>query len=368
MTKKILVTSDKFKGSVTAADACRLIGKGIRKSFPDYEIWTHPIADGGDGSIEVLCAYMPCETISVLTEDPLGRSITAEYVISNKTAFIEIAAASGFVLLADDERDPLLTSTYGTGILVKDALCRDIGEVVFLLGGSATNDAGLGIAAALGFIFSDTHGNAIKPNGGNLQSITHISNPAAFAAKFTFLTDVDNPFYGEEGAAFVYGPQKGASPAAVQALDVGLRNVASLIMEKYGLDLQTVKGAGAAGGIAGGLSPLLNGEIKNGFDTLSTVTGLEQKLAEADVVISGEGKLDRQSLRGKVVGKLASLCSKYDKDLHIIAGTNELTRKECEAMGIRSVLAVREIAASLPDAIKNAPSYIEQLGANLNLR
>ncbi|MEL6140056.1 MAG: glycerate kinase [Bacteroidota bacterium] len=362
----ILLAPDKFKGSLSAIAIARAISKGLRASLHSIkEINIHPLADGGDGSLDVLASYLNLDKMEVLTLDPLERPIKSSYLCNEEMAFIEVASASGLVLLSPSERNPRLTSTLGTGLLIKNALERGITQIYLFLGGSATNDLGFGILAALGFELLDAAGNQLLPIGDNLGKVHTIVPSESYNwsdINFTVLCDVDNPPFGPNGAAYVYAAQKGASLEDIAFLDAGLQSSCAVIQQQSGKYVAQLAGGGAAGGIATSLFALLNARIQPGFQLLSELTFLEDRVQKADIVISGEGKLDRQSLRGKVVDGVAKLCQKHNKPLYLFVGANELAEKDWKEHGIQAVYQVISLANELEDAMLNAEQYLEQLG------
>ena len=266
---KILIATDKFKDSLTALEVCEGLKQGILHTFPTVEIEILPLADGGEGTLETLQTVWGGQFISCEVKDPLSRKINANYlwIEEKQTAIIEMARASGIELLKQNERNCLITSTYGTGELINNALEKGAIEIILTVGGSATNDAGIGMASALGYEFLDKFDCILEPIGKNLSEIfTIISkniHPKLLQTKFTVATDVSNPFYGNEGAAYVFSPQKGADNQAVESLDLGLQNVNQLIKKDFNIDLQTISGSGAGGGIGGGAVAFLKAEIKS---------------------------------------------------------------------------------------------------------
>jgi len=365
----ILLAPDKFKGSLSAQAVGEAIARGLHQQSLEVSTIIHPLADGGDGSLEVLAQHLQGEWVTTAVTDPLGRPINGSYLRTPAAAFIEVASASGLVLLTESERNPLLTTTLGTGQLVAHALRHGARHIYLFLGGSATNDAGTGIAVALGWQFLDQAGNRLAPTGNNLGHIHDLIPGQEFELTqltFTLLCDVNNPFCGPQGAAYVYAEQKGATPADIQLLDNGLRHFAGVLQEYTGRDIANRPGSGAAGGIAGGLAALLGAEIRSGFQTIAELTGLAAKIAAADLVISGEGRLDGQSLQGKVVGSLAELCQRQGKPLVLCVGANTLGVAESRAVA-RAVYAVRDQATDLADALTHAESYLEQIGKTMKL-
>ncbi len=365
---KILIAPDKFKGSLSAEEVCLAIGKGIRGANKDIETIFHPMADGGDGSIAVLSRHLKFEKHEVNTSDPLGRPIQVPYFTHGESAFVELATASGYALLKQQEMNPLITSTAGTGKLILDAISKGYKHIYLFLGGSSTNDAGIGIAAALGYHFLDRNEQPLKAIGQNLASIQYIKPGTLFNSQqiqITLLCDVSNPLYGPNGAAYVYAPQKGASAEDVKFLDDGLRHFSQVVKDQLGVDISELPGGGAAGGIGAGLSALLNADIQAGFPTLSKLTKLEEQIKAADLVISGEGRLDAQSLQGKVISGMAQLCKKHNKPFVVFTGKNDLSSEKAKVLNIRQIFSVMEQAKDLQDAMGNGRDYLVKMAKRL---
>ncbi len=362
---KVLIAPDKFKGSLSALEVAKAIAKGIQQHNASIECIVHPLADGGDGSLEVLQSYLNLKAVTLSVEDPLGRGIAATYFISKEAAFIEVASASGLVLLQESERNPLKTSTYGTGELIADALTRGIREIYLFLGGSATNDGGMGIADALGFQFLDAQGKPLTPIGENLIAIQKIIPPKNQEilknTRFYCLCDVKNPLCGLNGASHVYAAQKGGNLTEIEALERGMKHYANLLEVQFEKDIHSLAGGGAAGGIAAGLAVLLDSEIKSGIASILELTEFEQQLQIADLVISGEGKLDSQTLEGKVVSGVSELAKKYQKPLILFVGQQELNRAAQAHLDITSIHAVLEHSKDLEDAMQNTPAILTNL-------
>jgi glycerate 2-kinase len=366
-TMKILLCPDKFKGSLSAKQVCKAIGTGLKKSQPQAETVFHPMADGGDGSLEILSAHLALRPKSVLTTDPVGRPVNANYFTSTDAAFIELASASGLVLLKNGERNPLITSSFGSGKMIADALADGFQKIYLFLGGSATNDAGMGIAAALGCQFLGKNGEMLEPTGGNLPKVKSITPSRLFdfkKTKITLLCDVTNPLHGPDGAAHVYARQKGASEEQVAYLDDGLRHFSQILFKETGVEVASLPGSGAAGGIAASLVALFGARLQNGFATIAALTNLEKQIQLADWVISGEGKLDGQSLQGKVVDGVAALCRKHGKPLVLFVGKNELTATEVQQLGAKQVFSISDHATGLEDAMRNGAEYLEGMAAS----
>jgi len=363
---KILIACDKFKGSLKAVEVCKAIARGIQKYDSKISCNLHPIADGGDGSLAIIANYLETSKITVDTIDPLGKKIKASYLISGANAYFELAAASGIVLLSDSERNPMRTHTTGTGLLMKDALSRNIRNFYLLAGGSATNDAATGIAHAIGFQFFNKDKKELEPTGANLQHIHSIGRPKNIEAfNLTVFSDVSNPLYGPQGAAHVYAAQKGASDADIIQLNEGLINFSNVLKKQFRIDISQLAGGGCAGGIGAGLVGLFNAKLENGFTALSKLTHLEEKIRRADLVISGEGKLDHQTFNGKVVAGVSQLCHSHNKPLIVFAGNNQLTNNELNQLNIRKAYSILSKSKSTPDAMKNGEQYLELLSYNM---
>ncbi|BAX80266.1 glycerate kinase [Labilibaculum antarcticum] len=362
--KKIILAPDKFKGSLTGMEFCDVIERGIRKHTSDIEIIKLPLADGGDGTIEVLNFYLEGEMISIEVHDPLHRKITASYLYSEgkKTAYIEMAEASGIRLLKGDEANPMLTSTYGTGELINDALNRGVNHIILGIGGSATNDAGLGMARALGYTFLNEKKEGLKGIGADLILLNSIDSsaihPRLNEVKFEVACDVDNPLYGENGAAYIYSPQKGATPEMVLKLDAGLQNFNEVVKKQFEADLQEISGAGAAGGLGAGCILFLNAILNSGIDLIKKEANFDTHIKGADWIITGEGKLDDQTFSGKVIrGVLDSIT---DQKLAIFCGLLDLKDDRVKELKIEHIAEMASYASSTEDSIQNAFVYLEK--------
>jgi len=368
---KIVIAPDKFKGSLTANEFCDIVQAELLNQSPELEIISIPLADGGEGTCDLLIQLSDGSRVEIDVLDPLQRKIRSSYGISGdgNTAFIEMAKASGLQLLKPAERNCTITSTYGTGQLIKAALDEGVTEIVIGIGGSATNDAGLGMAKALGYQLFSHAGDELEGMGTDLTRLSHIdsskAHPKIRQTKFITLCDVNNPLYGPEGAAFVFAQQKGANDDEIKMLDKGLQNFATIACKmNCGIDFP---GAGAAGGLGAGTKLFLNASIQTGIDFLITNTHLEEKIKEADVVITGEGKLDMQTLSGKVVSGVAALARKYNKKLIAIAGSCELTRNQIIQMGISQVITLRDDTTSESEAVRMATTQLRAKAALIDL-
>ena len=354
--KKIILAFDSFKGSVTSMQAADVAGEAILKECPYCEIVKFSIADGGEGTTEAICANMDVSYVTCDVHDPLMNPVRAKYAILNdgETAVLEMAAASGLQLVPMALRNPMNTSSYGTGEMIIDAINRGCRNIIMGIGGSATNDAGTGLLSALGFRFLDADKRVLEPVGRNLSRISSVDETRKHQlleeVKFTLVCDVLNPMYGESGAAYVYGPQKGASPAGVKVLDEGLRHYAGLIKDTKGTDISTISGAGAAGGTGGGLLPFLNATLKSGIDAILDAQGFEQSLDNVDLVITGEGRLDVQTCMGKALNGILDRAKEKNIPVIAIGGSVEDADK-LNAKGFTALFPVQPGPVSLEQAM-----------------
>lgn len=356
---KILLAPDKFKGSLTAQQVCDALMEGLLKKNPSHEMVKVPLADGGEGTFELLMDHYrgQLKTVSVL--DPLFRPIESTYGISSdgKTALIEMARASGLLLLKESERNPLHTSTIGTGQLVAHALDAGVTHIVLGIGGSATNDAGIGMAHALGVRFRSAQGEDLVPIGSHLDEIAVIDDsqkhPRLGHVTVTVLCDVTNPLLGPQGAAYVYGPQKGATATVVAQLDKGLHHLAALIKKNYGQSLD-FPGAGAAGGLGAGCKFFLNANIRRGIEYISEAVNLEEKIRWCDHVITGEGKVDEQTFSGKVPVHVIEKARSYGKLVTLVCGQSVFTEMELQQKGVDRLIALTAAGDDSEYAMRNA--------------
>jgi glycerate 2-kinase len=315
----ILIASDSFKESLSAKGVGMAIAQGIWSTFPNATIRNLPLADGGEGSLEVISEEVirvECETV-----DPLGRKISAYYASKNDTGYIEMALASGLELLNTNEKNPDLTSTYGTGLLIADAIKKGFKTIVLFVGGSATNDGGMGMAEALGFIFLDKNQEILQSNGKNLIDVSKIISPKkSFEnVKFIVATDVQNPLTGPYGASNTYAFQKGATTLQIISLEAGLEHFAKIIKTDLGKDVSSVAGAGAAGGLGGGAIAFLGATICKGTDIVFEILDLKNAITNSDIVITGEGKIDSQTQHGKLVDRVIDM-AKNKKVIVLVGG------------------------------------------------
>ncbi|TXF90297.1 glycerate kinase [Neolewinella aurantiaca] len=366
----VLIAPDKFKGSLSANSVCEAIATGIRRKYPAAKVAYHPLADGGDGTLDILEDHLNLMPVTVAARDPLGRPLRGRYLLGFDFAFIEVATASGLVLLTPEERNPLHTSTFGTGMMLADALNRGVRTIYLLLGGSATHDLGTGIATALGFRFLAEDGSEVPPNGAGLERIHRIVPPKAKPwekTEIVLLCDVTNPLIGPRGSAHVYAAQKGADAAMIDRLENGGQILGRQFDEFAAADVSTTAGGGAAGGIAAGLCALLGATLRSGFQTISELTGLEAAIGRADHVITGEGRLDEQSLEGKVVGGVIGSCVRQGKPYSVVVGSNILSSGFDWPGEMAGVLEVMSLAGSTEQAMEEAAGFLVQLGEKVKL-
>ncbi len=367
----ILIATDKFKDSQTALQICEGLKKGILKTFPKAICEMLPLADGGEGTLETLQIVLGGEFINVEVQDPLSRKIRAKYlwIPSIQTAIVEMARASGIELLKAEERNALITSTFGTGQLILDALGKDAQEIILTVGGSATNDGGIGMATALGYIFMDKNGKELKPVGENLLEIYSIDerkkNPKLNTVKFTVATDVTNPFYGENGAAKVFAQQKGADEKAIEFLDKGLENLAQIFQTVFNQNIQEISGSGAGGGIGGGAVAFLNAKICSAADWILDSIDIDFKLKNTNVLITGEGKIDSQTWQGKLISRLLERANKFNVPTILVCGTMQDVEEVISQEGLIYATSILNEPMSLEKAIGNTSQLIEYQGCML---
>lgn len=331
---KVVVASDSFKGCLSSWQVADAVEKGIHDALPGCDVVKLAVADGGEGSMDALMTTLGGKPVRLMVSDPLGRPVEAEYAwIDDSTAVIEMARASGLTLLAPEERNPLLASTYGTGQLIADALDKGCRRFMICIGGSATNDAGTGMLEALGYRFMDAGGNVLKACGGILNHIAAIDfsnlHPYLKDAEFIVACDVDSPFCGPEGAAHVYGPQKGATPEMVELLDEGMRHFARIISQSTGVDVTDMPGAGAAGGLGGALKAFLKAEISRGADMVLDAVHFDDAIKDADLVITGEGRIDSQTLTGKLPYVVARRAASRNIPVVALCGCAQVSELPC---------------------------------------
>ncbi len=361
VSMKFVLAPDKYKGSLTGRQFCDAVESGIKKVFPEAEMVKKPLADGGDGTIEVVMDYLHAEMVSVTVNDPLFREIESAYLLSGdgKTAFIEMSEASGYKLLAKSEMNCMHTTSLGTGEMVVDAIEKGAKNIVLGIGGSATNDGGMGMAMALGYEFLDKDGQVLEPVGRNLIHVKHISKEKVHGKlseiNVQVACDVNNPLHGKQGAAHIYGPQKGASPDEVVFLDQGLENFAQVLHAVFKVDVQQIPGAGAAGGMGAGTHVFLNAHLTPGVDLVMQLARFDEALENADWVITGEGQMDGQTFSGKTINGVVRSAQAKNIPVAAFCGSMEVSIEDMQKMGLQYGVSILNHVGNLEDA--KAKSY-----------
>ncbi|SHK59909.1 glycerate kinase [Paramaledivibacter caminithermalis DSM 15212] len=368
---KIVLAPDSFKESMTAKEACEAMERGIKKVNSNIECIKVPMADGGEGTMQSLVDATKGKVYKVKVNGPLGDEVEAEYGIlgNGEIAVLEMASASGIQLISKEKRNPLKTSTYGTGQLIKACLNHPIKKILIGIGGSSTNDGGAGMIQALGGRLLDKNGIELPFGGGQLGELEKIDlsnlDKRLKNLEIEVACDVNNPLVGKNGASFVFGPQKGATKEMVEILDKNLNHFADKIKEALGKDIKEVHGAGAAGGLGAGLMAFLNGKLKKGIDMVVEYTKLEENIKEADMVWTGEGSIDSQTIFGKTPLGVAKIAEKYDVPVIVLAGRVGDKIAELYDNGIDAIFSIMQEASSLEEALVKGKENIEKLSENL---
>lgn len=354
---KIFIAIDSFKGSLSSMQAGMAAAEGFKRVFPDCEVLVSPVADGGEGTTEALCEGMGGRWESVKVSNPLGREITSRYAIleESKTAIIEMSAAAGITLISDGERNPLNTTTYGVGQMILDAIEKGCRNFLIGIGGSATNDGGVGMLQALGFKFCDSEGNDIPFGAKGLEKLSSINgenvSPCLSECAFSIACDVTNPLCGNLGCSAIYGPQKGADVKMIKDMDMWLSNYAALAKSINPSADENANGAGAAGGMGFAFMSFLNGELKNGIELVLKETKAEEKMRDCDLVITGEGRLDGQSAMGKAPCGVSKIAKKYNIPVVAFSGAVTKDATECNKNGIDAFFPILRSVCTLDEAM-----------------
>lgn len=360
---RVLIAMDSFKGSISSIDGSVAISLGIRDIYPDAEIITLPLADGGEGTVEALVQATNGQLISKEVTGPLNEKVDAVYGIlgDRKTAVIEVAAACGLPLVPSDKRNPLVTTTYGVGELIYDAVDRGCREFVIGLGGSATNDAGVGMLQALGITFLDRHNKEITLGGRELINIKSVDVtsvlPELKDCTFKVACDVNNPLYGPTGASHIFSPQKGATVEMIKELDKGLKNFAEVVLLELGTDIHNIAGAGAAGGLGAAFAGFLQAKLQSGIELVLEITETEKNMQGVDFVITGEGRLDGQTSMGKAPLGVAQLARKYEIPVLALAGGINEETAILNELGVTSYFSVVNAPMTLEEAMNPKVTY-----------
>ena len=356
---KIMIAPDSFKGSLTAIEVADAIELGVKETFPEANIVKVPMADGGDGTVRCLVNATGGEILKEKVVGPLGNEVLASYGVlgDKKTAVIEMAEASGLTLVPEKQRNPLITTTYGTGQLIKAVLDQGCRKMIIGIGGSATNDGGAGMVQALGAKLLDKDGEEIGFGGGELKKVFRIDtkylDKRLSNTKVLIASDVSNPLCGPKGASRIYGSQKGATPKIIEELDESLAHFAEIVKRDLNKDIKDIPGAGAAGGLGASLMAFLNAELKPGIEIIIEIVKLEQSIKDADLVITGEGKIDSQTIYGKAPIGVAKIAKKYNIPVIAIAALIEGDGQFLQAYGIDTLIKVSEPPMSLTELGSN---------------
>ena len=367
----IVIAPDSFKECLSAKEVATAIAMGIFEAISDVEVFKIPISDGGEGLLETLMQGAGGKFVEVVVKDPLMRSITASYGIleDKKTAVIEMALASGLELLKENEKNPMLTSTYGTGQLIKDALDNGCTKIIIGIGGSATNDGGAGMARALGAKFLNKKGEELNEGGGSLNELNNIDlsnfDDRLSRCEVVVACDVSNPLTGPNGASMVYGGQKGGSHEDLLKLDKNLAHLAAIIRSELQIDIAETPGAGAAGGIGAALMAFMKGRLLNGIELVLETLKMEEYIKSADLVITGEGKIDGQTLHGKTIAGIAKMAKKYRVPVVVITGKIGEDIEPIYDMGVCGVYSIVNEPMDLHQAITEAPKLIQNSVKNI---
>ena len=367
----IVLAPDSFKESMTAKEVCVAMERGIKKVNSNIQCIHVPMADGGEGTMQSLVDATGGEVYSLEVVGPLGNKVKAEYGIlgNGEIGVLEMASASGIHLVSLGERNPLITTTYGTGELIKACLDRGVKKLLIGIGGSATNDGGVGVIQALGGRLLDKDGNELGFGGGELEKLDRIDltnfDRRLKDVVIEVACDVSNPLCGENGASYIFGPQKGASVEMIKILDNNLKNYAKVIKEQLGKDVLEIAGAGAAGGLGAGLMVFLNGNLKKGIEIVIEYSGLEKKVKNCDMVWTGEGSIDFQTQYGKTPLGVATVAKKYNKPVVALAGRVGDDIDILYEKGIDSIFGIMRGVASIDEALKNGKENIERTSENI---
>lgn len=356
---KIVFAPDSFKGSLTAERICELLEEKARLIFPGCETLGIPVSDGGEGAVGVVVSAAKGRYCTAQVHDPMGKKIEAVYGIFHEDrAIIEMAEASGLTLVPEKERNVRRANTFGTGELIADALEQGIRRFYIAIGGSATNDGGIGCAAALGARFFDEEGAELSPVPENLIKIKKIDisqmKPSLKEAEFTVMCDVTNPLVGKTGATYIFGLQKGASGEDILFLEEGMRNYGKVLCETFGRDFSAVPGAGAAGGLGAGLLAFAQAELQKGIECILSILNFHQLIQDADLIVTGEGRMDHQSVYGKVPFGVGMAAKKYGIPCAAIVGSMGKGAEELYACGVDSVITTVNGVMPIEEALENA--------------
>lgn len=361
--KKIVLIPDSFKGTLSSTEVCRAMKAAIDSQL-EAQVISIPVADGGEGSVEALLSAVGGQRRTVTVQNPFGEPMESFYGVihDGKTAVIEMAACAGLPL-AEGRLNPAITTTYGVGQLLAHALDSGCRDVILALGGSATNDGGAGCANALGVQFYNADNQSFLPTGGTLKDIDRIDlsgrHPLLTETKITVMCDIDNPLYGKTGAAYIFAPQKGADPEMVEFLDQGLIHYSEKLQDCCGQDVSTLPGGGAAGGFGAGVVALLGGTLKMGIDIVLDTVDFDNLIADADLIFTGEGKIDGQSIRGKVVVGVAKRAKRQSKPVIAMVGAVDEGATDAYDLGVTAIFAINRKAEDFAVSRHNSQANLQ---------
>lgn len=368
---KFVLAPDSFKESMTAKEVCIAMEKGIKKVFKDAECIHVPMADGGEGTLQSLVDSTKGQVYVKEVTGPLGNNVNAKFGVLNdgKTAIIEIAEASGLTLVSREKRNPLITTTFGIGELIKEVLDKGCNKILIGLGGSATNDGGVGMLQALGAKFLDINNNDIGFGGGNLKKLSRI-DLSEFDKRIANINievacDVKNPLTGNKGASFVFGPQKGATKNMVIVLDEGLKHFSNIVKHQFNKEIDKLEGAGAAGGLGAALIGFCNGKLVSGIELVINYSRLEDKLQDADFIFTGEGSIDVQTTFGKTPIGVSRLAKRYNIPVIALGGRVDSNIEKLYELGINAVFGILPGVETLNEALKNGKENVERTTENI---
>lgn len=358
----VVVAIDSFKGSLSSQESGRAITEGIMRVYPDASVTVCPVADGGEGTVDALTSGLGGTKETVTVTGPLGDKVSAAYgIIGQTTAVIEMAEAAGITLVSPEKRNPLYTTTYGVGEMIEDAIRKGCREFIIGIGGSATNDGGIGMLQALGFGFCKENGEPVSRGALGLAELHRITNvnalPALSECTFRIACDVDNPLCGEKGCSAIYGPQKGATPEMIADMDGWLKCYAELAKEVNRDADPDTPGAGAAGGLGFAFMTFLGGKLQKGIELILEATKAEDAIKQADIVITGEGRLDAQTVMGKAPKGVAMLAKKYEIPVIALAGAVTEDAKACNRHGIDAFFPIQRGVCTLEEAMDQTNAY-----------
>ncbi len=365
---KVLIACDGFKESLSSKEVGLALAAGLREADEEIVVDVLSMADGGEGTSFILTELFGARLKTVEVKDPLGRPVWASYGLHSVKgeAYIELAQASGLERLAMEERNPLQTTTFGTGQLIIDALESGATRIILGIGGSATNDAGMGMAEALGFLFFDEGHNVLTGKGANLEKVVQISDKDVKIdwekVHFEVFCDVKNPLFGSNGAAFVYAPQKGAAAEEVAILDTGLRVFADVIQRDLGVDIAHQRGAGAAGGVGAGAMAFFGAELRPGAELMLDLVDFDKRIGEVDLIITGEGRIDKQTFSGKLVYEICRRAGVVGKPVIGVCGDLSLSYEEVMELGMQAAFSISMGPASLINAMEHTKGNLKRLG------